>query len=217
MKGLLINEWRHIILCMILLTTCNFSEAKRPELPLDVRFQAAYLDTVVIKSPVLVNIDGIGYLNSKDNLDFSDPSSIINNVETCVFLGVFYYDRTVRHWDFRKMMSRYSYILNNNTRKYLMDIPIEFPYDNPGAKLPFKYLCTKDGVDIYDSEVTELFTFVYLIRLSCVYWELNPKVEFIDEAPYDDEKVRMIPSKYPNLEYVRVAILGDIVTDEATQ
>lgn len=206
---------------LFLIVSSNCVHAKsimKKEVPLFCRYMAAFVDTVVIKSPVLVNINGIGYLNSKENLDFSNPTEVLDNEETCLLFCRFFYDKTVIsdfNTRYKQWMREYSYFLNIETKKQLNKNSIEFPFDDI-LKLPFKYICTENGIDIYESEVSELQVFVYLIQIRAVNATLNPKIDFVVEMDsiYDVDQVRLVPSKYPELEYVRVAFPGRIIDDE---
>ncbi len=55
--------------------------------PPQFRFTVVYVDTMTIKSPVLISIDGVVFLTSKSNLYKKKPLAFLNGYGTCAVLA----------------------------------------------------------------------------------------------------------------------------------
>ena len=152
-----------------------------------------YADTVSIKKPLIVNIDGIGFLTPKDDLDPEKHKKILQSSNTCIVFCIFRKPYLLGDYDIPLMG------LKSSTMDQLYDSNIYVPISPK-----FKFVGKIKGCEVYESEEPIIRFAVFLVQINYLNDLLNPFIEW--EGKPGKVRKRIIKSSYPAIEYIKVAM-----------
>ena len=151
-----------------------------------------FADTISIESPLIVNIDGIGFLNAEKNLSLKNPKRITNNSNCCLVYCDFGDKRIYADYDF------VLFSLNVNILDELASKGFYKPITPP-----FTFWKKIKGCEIYRSEKSVLKFMIFLVQIEYLNEILNPEIDTVNKTKI---KKRNIKSSYPRIEYIKVAV-----------
>ena len=173
-------------------------------MPLTLRFTAVYVDTMTIESPILVNINGFGFLTPKKVFTPYDPVSCLKSFQTNAMVATFYEFCNSN----KKHVTTDDIVILVNPK-----VTDELRLQNHKEIHPeFEYSHTVKDCDIYVCTVDKLLIEVYLMQCSTFSAWANPFIEWTE--PVKEIKPRHLESLYPDLEYIRVAQPIKITQDD---
>ena len=153
-----------------------------------------YADTVTIEKPLIVNIDGIGFLTSKNDFDSKNPKRITQNSNTCIIFCIFTKPYLNQEYELPIMG------LKSSTQDQLYNSGIYYPIFPK-----FRFSGRTKGCDVYESELPVLRFAVFLEQINYLNDQLNPFIEWASPK-HIKEKKRIVKSSCPAIEYIKVTI-----------
>lgn len=135
-------------------------------IPKEYKYKVVYADTTVYHNPVLVNIDGIGFLNSKENFDMEHPKSITKHFETSLVICDFE-DKTLYPFYDNLLMGMNPRLTDK------LDNEGFFNTINPD----FQYVGRKDRCEIFVSKTSDIQALIFVAQMDYIIAYLNPKYE----------------------------------------
>lgn len=173
-------------------------------MPMTLRFTAVYVDTMTIESPILVNINGFGFLTPKKVFTPHDPTSCLKSFQTSAMVALFY-----------ELCESNKKLVGTDDIVILVNPKVTnelYERNHKTIKPKFEYSHTVKGCDIYVCTVDKLLIEVYLMQCSTFNAWSNPMIEWA--VPVKEIKPRHLESLYPDLEYIRIAQPIKITQDD---
>ncbi len=156
-------------------------------------FPAIFVDTVRIKSPILANIDNIGFLTSEEYFNWTAPHKIGSYGNTYVTMNHFWSNHVV---DFC--------VVGTLPLSSLRIVSMNYERGFEEYAPKFKFAEKKRGVEIFRAEEEEILVAFYLMRIETVNVDLNPWIEWAG-TPDPNYKPRELKAQYKGMEYIQVA------------
>lgn len=159
--------------------------------------KVVYAGTTTIKSPILVSIDGIGYINSDNNFDIQNPKSILERCGTYALICNFTDNNTI--------IPFYDDLIMGLDTNIVSQLVKEGRYNTFNPE--FRYISKKKGCHLYRCESKKIDLHVFLVRIDYFQMLLNPQYDMVKNVKI---KKRYFKAAYPKIEYIRVGVPANL-------
>ena len=151
-----------------------------------------YIDTIRIDNPLIVKIDGIGFLTEGKYFDAENPKSSLEDLSTYATNYSFH-----DHELYIAGMDVMFHLTSKELGRYLYA-----SYDGPLTS-EFYYSHTKKGCEVYRCRLNSIVAYVFLVQNAFFTGMVNVDDEYT-ETRYIRKGINL-GAKYNELEYLRVA------------